>query len=90
MKTIQITIEDKLLKELDRHLNGQSRARSAFIRDTIAKQLLREKYREMERQEIEALKKCPIVESEFYIAPEFCPWEKDDGSDWSELWEKTK
>lgn len=39
MKTIQITIDEKLLTRMDRVLKGRPRLRSAFIRESIANQL---------------------------------------------------
>jgi metal-responsive CopG/Arc/MetJ family transcriptional regulator len=89
MKTIQITIEDELLDRLDTFLDGQPRARSAFIRDAIAENLRRERIRLLDQQEAEAYRRTPIAEDEFVIDEEFQPWAEDDGSDWS-AWEKTK
>lgn len=80
MKTIQITIEDKLLEELDEHLNGQTRARSAFIRECVEENLKREKAKLLDRQEEEGYRNNPIGKDEFVIDDEFLPWNQEDAS----------
>ena len=83
MKTIQITIEDELLRELDKFLNGYPRGRSAFIRDSVAKRLQQEKFKTLEQQEEEGYRRFPITEEET-ISPENCGWEDEDFSDWEQ------
>ena len=79
MKTIQITIEDELLEALDQILDGQSRARSAFVRDAIAKRLRAEKRKEMDRREEEGYRRHPQTEDERFF-PLSWPLEDDDVS----------
>jgi metal-responsive CopG/Arc/MetJ family transcriptional regulator len=81
MKTIQITIEDELLDQLDQFLDGQSRARSAFIRDSIAARLRAEKRKEMDRREEAGYRQYPQTEEEL-IAPVNWGWEDEDFSAW--------
>ena len=82
MKTIQITIEDELLEDLDDFLNGHSRSRSAFIRDSIEKHLKRKKLDRMIEQEAEAYRRQPQTQDEM-AAPEDEYWGEDENwSDW--------
>jgi metal-responsive CopG/Arc/MetJ family transcriptional regulator len=93
MKTIQITIEDELLDKLDKFLNGQARARSAFIRASIEKELERARIRALDEQDRLGYLQTPITEDEFVIDPEFQGWATDDDDDWAfwkDVWEKTK
>lgn len=84
MKTIRVTIEDDLLDELDKFLDGQPR--SAFIRKSIESHLkrmkLNVKLKMMEEQEAEAYRKQPLTEEEL-ISPENLYWGEDE--DWSDL-----
>lgn len=50
LKTIQITIDEDLLERLDRRLCGRSKARSAFVRAAIERELRRAEVAEMEEQ----------------------------------------
>jgi hypothetical protein len=77
-------MEDTLLKDLDRFLNGNSRGRSAFIREAIEKALRRKKLDQMIEQEAEAYRRFPQTEEEL-IPPEACYWGDDE--DWSD-WER--
>jgi metal-responsive CopG/Arc/MetJ family transcriptional regulator len=66
MKTLSITIEEPLLKELDQGmkrvgLKGRSEAVRAAIRDWVKKQGLNRKI----RQEIQGYKEHPIQPDEF-------------------------
>jgi len=82
MKTIQITIEDTLLEKLDEFLDGQSRARSAFIRDAIATTLRKKKHELLLEQDAEGYRLHPETEDEL-PDPETMYWgEEEDFSKW--------
>jgi hypothetical protein len=81
MKTIQITIEDTLLEELDQFLEGQARARSAFIRDSIATTLRKKKYDLDVERDVEGYRRHPQTEEELLMPPE-SGWPEEDFSSW--------
>lgn len=78
MKTIQITIDEPLLAALDRALQHHTRARSAFVRRSIQRELKRMHREELAAQEVEAYKRYPVLPGEFDVAPELLAW----GDDW--------
>ena len=51
----------------DKFLNGQPRARSAFIRDSIAKELHRAKVKLLEQQDEEGYRRFPQTDDEVWI-----------------------
>lgn len=65
MKTIQITIDEKLLTRMDRVLKGRPRLRSAFIRESIANQLRFLRRGQLEALHREGYRKLPVREGEF-------------------------
>lgn len=67
MKTIQMTIDEKLLKELDQTIKQMSITRSAFIRESIAYYLRRKKIIEMEMQQRAGYERNPVRDDEFSI-----------------------
>ncbi len=74
MKTIQITIDEKLLAQMDRLLKGRPRSRSAFIRESIAAQLKLVKRKRLEDLHREAYRKYPVGPDEFYVDPSQLAW----------------
>lgn len=64
MKTIQVTIDEELLERLDRQLAGASKARSAFIRAAIERELRRAEICEMERRWKESYARQPADSDE--------------------------
>ncbi len=77
MKTIQITIDEPLLRRLDGELNGSPRARSAFIRDAVHRELFRREIADKERQHAEGYRLMPVQPDEF-------EWEVDEAF-WEEM-----
>jgi metal-responsive CopG/Arc/MetJ family transcriptional regulator len=67
MKTIQMTINEELLRELDRTIEQMKITRSAFIRESIVYYLKRKKILEMEKQHKAGYEKKPVREDEFGI-----------------------
>lgn len=65
MKTIQMTIDEKLLKELDRTIRQLRITRSAFIRESIVYYLRRKKIIEMEMQQRAGYESNPVGDDEF-------------------------
>ena len=77
MKTIQITMDEKLLAQLDRTLKGRRRQRSAFIRESIAAQIRRQHIQLLEEREREAYRKHPFLAGEFDVDPNQLAWPED-------------
>ncbi len=80
MKTIQVTIDEELLAQLDRPLKGRSRLRSAFIRESIAARLKELKRRHLERADREGYRKYPVQPDEFDVDPSCLAW----GDEWED------
>ncbi len=67
MKAIQITMEESLLKAVDRRLRGRRHRRSAFIRDSVRQQLERLRLRDLEEQHRSGYEKQPEKKGEFDV-----------------------
>jgi len=65
MKTIQMTIDEDLLKKVDEIIKQKKITRSAFIRESIVYYLKRKKILEMEKKHREGYKKKPVLQDEF-------------------------
>jgi metal-responsive CopG/Arc/MetJ family transcriptional regulator len=77
MKTIQMTIDEPLLVEVDRVISELDTTRSAFIRDALQLALRQHRIAEMERKHAEGYAKHPPRTDEIE------EWE--DEQDWSQL-----
>lgn len=60
MKTIQMTIDDGLLNEVDAMIASLNMTRSAFVRDALKQSLRRHRIRRLEQQEAEAFARMPM------------------------------
>jgi metal-responsive CopG/Arc/MetJ family transcriptional regulator len=65
MKTIQMTIEDSLLEQIDEAVKVLDTTRSAFLRDSAKIRLRKLKFAEMERQHREGYLRHPVQPGEF-------------------------
>jgi metal-responsive CopG/Arc/MetJ family transcriptional regulator len=74
MKTIQITMDERLLKELDRALKGRPRLRSAFIRQSITAQLKQMRRKQLEELHREGYRKFPVGKDEFEVPEGDLAW----------------
>jgi metal-responsive CopG/Arc/MetJ family transcriptional regulator len=77
MKTIQMTIEESLLEEIDLLVNQLDTTRSAFIRQALRESLQRQKIAEMERKHIEGYLRYPEQPEEFDLWDEVRDWGPD-------------
>ena len=71
MKTIQMTIDEPLVNEVDRVIGELHTSRSAFIREALQSALRRHNDREMEKRHAEGYRKNPVEPGEFDL------WEGD-------------
>ncbi len=67
MKTIQMTIDEGLLAEVDRTIRSLEINRSAFIRSALKLALKRHRIREMEKKHAMGYAKYPIEKDEFDV-----------------------
>ena len=67
MKTIQLTIDEPLLAEVDRMIKILDTNRSAFIREALQLALQRHKIIEMEQKHAEGYARRPIEPGEFDV-----------------------
>jgi len=77
MKTIQMTIDEDLLEEIDLLVNQLDTTRSAFIRQALCESLQRQKIAEMERKQIEGYLRYPQQPEEFDLWEEVREWGPD-------------
>ena len=67
MKTIQMTIDESLLSEVDTAVRDLGTSRSAFLRDALQQALKRMQIAVMERQHIAGYKGAPVEADEFDV-----------------------
>jgi metal-responsive CopG/Arc/MetJ family transcriptional regulator len=65
MKTIQMTIDERLLKLVDKMSRARKTSRSAFIRDALEAKVRRERVREEEIRHAEGYTRKPVAPGEF-------------------------
>lgn len=71
MKTVQMTLEEDLVEQVDRAAQSLGTNRSAFTRDALREALTRLRERELEKQHLEGYKRHPVQKGEFD------PWEDE-------------
>jgi metal-responsive CopG/Arc/MetJ family transcriptional regulator len=67
MKTIQMTIDERLLKVVDKITRVRKTTRSAFIRDALEAEIRRQRIRDDEARHAEGYANKPIASGEFDI-----------------------
>ena len=65
MKTIQMTIDERLLKSVDKMTRARKTTRSAFIRDALEAEIRRQQIREAESRHAEGYARKPVASGEF-------------------------
>ena len=60
MKTIQMTIDETLLDEVDTAIISLDTTRSAFMREALKQALQRYRIKQLEKQEAEAFARLPM------------------------------
>lgn len=65
MKTIQMTIDERLLIAVDKMSRARKTTRSAFIRDALEAKIRRERIREEEVRHAEGYARKPVAPGEF-------------------------
>ena len=67
MKTIQMTIDEPLLAEVDQTIRSLDTTRSAFIREALQLALRKHRIAQLERQHAEGYARHPVEPGEFDI-----------------------
>lgn len=65
MKTVQMTLDETLVRELDQVVKRLGTTRSAFTRDALRAALVQIRYREMERKHRQGYERKPVKPGEF-------------------------
>jgi metal-responsive CopG/Arc/MetJ family transcriptional regulator len=74
MKTIQMTIDEPLLAEVDQMTQTLNTTRSAFIREALELALKRHVIAEMERKHAEGYTRHPVEPGEFDVWEDEQAW----------------
>ena len=74
MKTIQMTIDEPLLAEVDRVTQDLNTTRSAFIREALQLALRRHMIAKMEQRHAEGYARHPVEPGEFDLWETEQPW----------------
>ena len=75
MKTIQMTIDEPLLKAVDKMIAELDTTRSAFIREALIAALQRYKITQLEQKQADGYAKRPVEPGEFDIWETEQAWE---------------
>lgn len=67
MKTIQMTIDERLLKLVDKLSQARKTTRSAFIRDALEAEIRRQRIRDAEARHAEGYARQPVASGEFDV-----------------------
>jgi Arc/MetJ family transcription regulator len=67
MKTIQITIDDDLLQDVDQATHLRNISRSQFIRDALMAALHQLAIEELEQSQVEGYRRHPVTAGEFDV-----------------------
>lgn len=65
MKTIQMTLDEQLVEEVDQAVTKLGTSRSAFTREALRSALKERRVRELERRHREAYERHPVEPGEF-------------------------
>jgi metal-responsive CopG/Arc/MetJ family transcriptional regulator len=67
VKTIQMTIDERLLKIVDKITRARKTTRSAFIREALEAEIRRQRIREDEVRHAEGYTRKPVLSGEFDV-----------------------
>lgn len=76
MQTVQMTLDEELIKNVDRVSKELHTNRSAFTRKALAEALMRYNQQQLEYQHLQGYKHHPVTENEFSV------WETEQ--DWGD------
>lgn len=67
VKSVQMTIDEPLLEEVDRLIEELNTTRSAFVREALQAAIERQRIKEMERRHAEGYARHPVEPGEFDV-----------------------
>ena len=67
MRTVQMTLDDELVKEVDRVSKQLHTSRSAFTRRALREALARHKVEQLERKHRQGYERHPVAADEFSV-----------------------
>lgn len=79
MKTIQMTLDEELVEEVDRAARELGTSRSAFTREALRASLARRRTRELENRQRAGYRRHPVAQGEFDVWEEEQSWGDDGG-----------
>lgn len=65
MKTVQMTMEEDLIREVDRTAKSLGKTRSAFTREALLKAIKEVRNKALEEKQIKGYRKNPVKSDEF-------------------------
>lgn len=74
MKTVQMTLDERLVAEVDRLVEKLGTSRSAFTRDALRSALEERRVRELERRHREGYERHPVELGEFDVWEDEQAW----------------
>jgi metal-responsive CopG/Arc/MetJ family transcriptional regulator len=77
MKTIQMTIDEELLQEVDTAVDHLGTSRSAFMREALQQALKQMRIANLERQHVAGYEQYPVKPGEFDVWHSEQLWEED-------------
>ena len=78
MKTIQMTIDEALLAQVDTAVQSLGTNRSAFMRQALELALKQQHIAQLEQQQIDGYKRQPVTPDEFDIWQDEQLWEQGE------------
>ena len=75
MKTIQMTLDEELLDQVDRDVKRLGTTRSRFIRESLHYFLKRSRAEQLEKKQAEGYRKRPVQKGEFDLWEDEQVWD---------------
>ena len=75
MKTVQMTLDEKLLKEVDIIVKKKHTNRSAFTRQALLRSIREEKIKDLEQKHVKGYLKHPEIQDELTLADNDKIWD---------------
>lgn len=75
MKTVQMTLDEELVKQVDLIVNKTNTSRSAFTREALTRAIKHYQKLELEKKQQQGYAKKPVQDDEFELWEEEQVWE---------------
>lgn len=74
MKTVQMTLDERLVEQVDRLVKKLGTSRSAFTRDALRSALQERRERELEQRHLKGYERHPVKPGEFDVWEDEQAW----------------